>query len=77
MNENIFDEHSDDLLFLLRRFGQNRGFTDRQMIALTLWSISLAIRADVEVNGAKSADAFKRGLHSTISEIDDIVAKQE
>ena len=76
-HEKEFDEHAQDLLFLLRRFGGNRAMTDRQTIALTLWVTAIAIKEDVKINGPDAANNFKRGLLSTIQEIDEIVRKDK
>lgn len=72
-DEAEFDQQANDLLFLLRRFGQNRGMTDKQIISLALWVLSLAIKADIEVNGDNSGKTFKKGLKGLIQEIDEMM----
>ena len=75
--EKELDTSTNELLTIVSDFGKKKNYTNRQMIALMLWTVAMSIEASVQLDGEKYAGTYKDGLTKLIREIDDIIERNK
>lgn len=73
IGEKEFDLATDEFLAIASKFGQDKGYDNRQMIALLVWVVAMSVEASVQLDGDKHSETYKTGLRRLIDEIDRIV----